>query len=269
MSGPIAMLGRIYAIALNTFREAIRKRFLIAVVILVVGVNLFATVLGEMSLHEEARVARDIGLFSISFFGSLTAMILGVLLLYSEIQKRTIHTILAKPIERHEFVLGKYFGMAITLALLVALFAFAMAGILALRDFAVTSAMIEAVVLSYGEVLVVAAIAIFFSSFSSPVLSGVFTLGIWFIGNRTAEIERIIASPDAGMAAVVGRVALHVVPDLHAFAISGSTVDGNPVSVHEDFVGWDYVITAWGHGALYIAALLVLAIVVFSRRDFS
>lgn len=265
----IGGLGRIYAIALNTFREAIRKRFLIAIVILVVAVNLFASVLGEMSLHEEARVARDIGLFSISFFGSVTAIILGVLLLYGEIQRRTIHTILSKPIERYEFVLGKYLGMAFTLGLLVALFALAMAGILFVRDLEVTSAMLEAVILSYLEVMVVAAIAILFSSFSSPVLSGVFTLGIWFLGNRTPEMVQIIGSDDGSGFATVARVALYIVPDLHTFSISGSTVDDTYVSVHGEFVGWDYVSTALGHGVLYIAVLLILATLIFSRRDFS
>ena len=265
----IDRLGRIYAIALNTFREAIRKRFLIAILILVVGVNLFASVLGEMSLHEEARVARDIGLFSISFFGSITAIILGVLLLYGEVQRRTIHTILSKPIERYEFVLGKYLGMAFTLGLLVALFALAMTGILFVRDLEVTSAMGKAVVLSYMEVMVVAAIAILFSSFSSPVLSGVFTLGIWFIGNRTPEMAQIIGSDDGGGFRAVARAALYIVPDLHAFSISGSALDGEYVSVHGDFVSWGYVSTAVGHGALYIAVLLILAAVIFSRRDFS
>ena len=265
----MGILGRIYAIALNTFREAIRKRFLIAVIVLVVAVNLFASVLGEMSLHEEARVARDIGLFSISFFGSMTAIILGVLLLYGEIQKRTIHVILCKPIERYEFVLGKYLGMAFTLGLLVALFAGATIGILWLRDLAVTSAMLEAVLLSYVEVMVVAAVAILFSSFSSPVLSGVFTLGIWFIGNRTPELSRLAESSELPTVRAVSEWTLYVIPDLRAFAISGSMVDEQYVSVHGEFVGWEYVATATGHGLLYIAVMLTLAAVIFSRRDFA
>ncbi|MCG8422972.1 MAG: ABC transporter permease [Proteobacteria bacterium] len=263
------MLGRIYAFALNTFREAIRKRFLIAIAILVVGTNMFAAVLGQMSLHEEARVARDVGLWSISFFGSMTAIILGVLLLYSEIQKRTIHTMLSKPVERYEFVLGKYLGMAFTLGLLVAVFTLAMASILFLRELEITDTMFKAVVLSYIEVMVVAAIAILFSSFSSPVLSGVLTGSLWFIGHRTPELVRIIDSAELGLFRVVARGTLFVVPDLHAFAISGSTVDGEHVSVHSSFVGWDYVMTAVGHGLFYIGLFLVLAIAIFSRRDFS
>ena len=90
---------------------------------LVAGANLLALVLGQMSIREEARVARDIGLAGISLFGSLTAIFLGVFLLYSEVQRRTIHAIVSKPIERWEFVVGKYLGMALVLTVLVALFA--------------------------------------------------------------------------------------------------------------------------------------------------
>jgi prolipoprotein diacylglyceryltransferase len=89
------MLGRIWAIALNTFREAARIKVLYGVLVLVVGANLLALVLGEMSYREEARVARDIGLAGMSIFGSLTAILLGLFLLYNEVQRRTVHAIVS------------------------------------------------------------------------------------------------------------------------------------------------------------------------------
>src|SRR5881394_1947679 len=119
-------LNRIWSIALNTFREAARIRVLYGILVLVVGANLFAVVLGQLSINEEARVARDVGLAGISLFGSLTAIFLGVFLLYTEVQRRTIHAIVSKPIERWEFVVGKYLGMAILLSVLVGVFAIAM-----------------------------------------------------------------------------------------------------------------------------------------------
>ena len=87
------MIGRIWAIALNTFREAVRIRVLYGILVLVIGANLFAIVLGEMATNEESRVARDVGLAGISLFGSLTAIFLGVFLLYTEVQRRTIHAL--------------------------------------------------------------------------------------------------------------------------------------------------------------------------------
>ncbi|HEY1812633.1 MAG TPA: ABC transporter permease subunit [Kofleriaceae bacterium] len=262
------MLGRIWAIALNTFREAARIRVLYGIVVLVLGSNLLAIVLGRMSMHEEQRVARDVGLAGIALFGSLTAIFLGVFLLYTEVQRRTIHAIVSKPIERWEFVLGKYLGMAIVLTILVALFALAMIGMLTWQHVGVSGAVVKAVLLAWGEVLTVAAIAIFFSSFSTPFLSGIFALAMWAIGRVTPDIEAAIRT-GSSLIRSVARVALEIVPDIHLFSPSGRVVEGTAVSVHADFVSWGYVGLAWVHGLGWIAALLALACLLFHRRDFA
>ncbi len=262
------MIGRLYAIALNTFREAIRHRIIYGILAVAFGFNLFAIVLGAMSLHQESRIARDVGLAGVSLFGSITAIVLGVSLLYGEVQRRTIYTIVSKPLERYEFVLGKYVGMAFTLTVLVAVFALAMSLLLFLQDVPFSSAVPKAVALGYLEVLVVAAIAIFFSSFSSPFLSGVFSFGLLFLGRVTPEMRAISEQGDAGAMGPVIDAALVIVPDLHLFGISGGTVDGEHVSVHGEFVGWGYVATAGGYALLVIGVLLALSCAIFSRRDF-
>lgn len=263
------MIGRVYAIALNTFREAIRQRVLYGILVIALGLNLFSLVLGEMSLHEEARIARDVGLGGVSLFGSIIAIILGVTLLYGEIQKRTIHTIVSKPIERHEFVLGKYLGMATTLTILVVIFAVEMYLVLLLQDVPFTVRLGKAIALAFIEVLVVAAIAVFFSSFSTPFLAGIFTFGAFFVGRVTPELRAAIESTRSEVIQAICRGALKVVPDLHIFSVSGSVMDGQHVTVHGgDFVPWSYVATAAGYGALYVGVLLLLAIVIFGRRDF-
>jgi ABC-type transport system involved in multi-copper enzyme maturation permease subunit len=263
------VIGRIYAIALNTFREAIRQRVLYGILVVVVGFNLFAIVLGEMSLHEEARVARDVGIAGVSLFGAITAIILGVSLLYGEIQKKTLYTILAKPIERHEFVLGKYLGMATTLTLLVVLFAVAMVGLLWLQDVEATPALAKAVILAYQEVLIVAAVAVFFSSFSTPFLSGIFTFAVFFVGRVTPEMRGAVEQSKLGWVRDVCGLALKVLPDFHVFSISGGVVEGEHVSIHSDFVAWSYVGTATAYALFLIACLLVLSAVIFSRRSFT
>jgi hypothetical protein len=264
------MIGRIYAIALNTFREAVRQRVMYGILVVALALNLFSLVLGEMSLHEEARVARDVGLGGVSLFGSLIAIVLGVSLLYGEIQKRTIHTIVSKPIARFEFVLGKYLGMAATLALLVVVFAIELFVILQLQDVAFDARLTKALVLAGFEVLVVAAIAILFSTFSTPFLAGIFTFGLFFVGRVTPEMRAAAEGAKNEVIRDVCKAALQVVPDLHLFSISGSELAGQHVSVHVgDFVSWGYVGVAAGHAALYVGLLLVLAILIFSRRDFA
>ncbi len=261
------MIGRIWAIALYTFREAARIRVLYGVLVLVAGANLLALALGQLSVHDAARVARDVGLAGISLFGSLTAIFLGVFLLYTEVARRTIHTIVTKPISRWEFVAGKYAGMALVLTVLVGVFALAMVAMLAVQGAGVSSGVGKALVLSWLEVETVAAIAIFFSAFSTPFLSGIFALALWVIGRLTPDLEATaqLLSPHLRTAA---RIALEIVPDIHLFAVSGRTLDGSAVSVHGDFVPWSYVALAGAHGLGWIVALLALAALVFHRRDF-
>ena len=262
------MIGRIWAIALNTFREAARIRVLYGILVLVVGANLLAIVLGQMAAHEEARVARDVGLAGISLFGSLTAIFLGVFLLYTEVQRRTIHAIVSKPIERWEFVIGKYLGMALVLSVLVAVFGVAMAFVLAIKGVAISSAVLQAIVLAWCEVLTVAAIAIFFSSFSTPFMSGIFALAMWVLGRLTPDVEAA-SQTAAPWIRTLTKITLEIVPDLHLFAISGRMLDGDHVSVHAEFVSWGYVGLSALHGLGWIVGLLALASLLFHRRDFS
>jgi ABC-type transport system involved in multi-copper enzyme maturation permease subunit len=261
------MIGRIWAIALNTFREAVRIRVLYGIIVLVVGANLMTIVLGQMANNEEARVTRDIGLAGISLFGSLTAIFLGVFLLYTEVQRRTIHAIVSKPIERWEFVVGKYLGMALVLTVLVAMFAVAMLGMLGLQGIEITSAIAKAVVMSWFEVMTVAAIAIFFSSFSTPFLSGIFALALWVIGRVTPDLETATQSASPSIQ-WIAKITLQIVPDLHVFSVSGRTIDGVTVSVNGDFVSWGYVGMSALHGMGWIVGLLVFAALLFQRRDF-
>jgi Cu-processing system permease protein len=261
------MIRRIWAIALNTFREAARIRVLYGILVLVLGSNLLALLLGELSLREGGRVARDVGLAGISLFGSLTAIFLGVFLLYTEVQRRTIHAIVAKPISRWEFVVGKYAGMAVVLTVLVAVFAIAMVGMLMVQGTGMSSGVAKALVLSWFEVLTVAAIAIFFSSFSTPFLSGIFALAMWVIGRLAPDLEAA-TKLTAPWIRITTRVAIEIVPDIHLFAVSGRTLDGSAVSVHGDFVSWGYVALASAHGLGWIIGLVALAAILFHRRDF-
>jgi ABC-type transport system involved in multi-copper enzyme maturation permease subunit len=266
---------RVFAIALNTFREAIRQKVLYGILVVVLGANLFALVLGEMSLHNEARVAVDVGLAGVSLFGSITAIVLGVSLLYNEVQRKTIHVILAKPIARHEFVLGKYLGMAITLTLLVALFAAFLAGLLALsravnptEPVGFSGAIWKAVLLGWMEVLIVAALAVFFSSFSTPYLSGIFTFALFLLGRTSDELRVSILKFRRAWIRAIAWVGLNAIPDLRMFGISGGEIDGRPVSVHADFVAWSYVGSAALYALSWTAGLLILAMLVFRRREF-
>jgi ABC-type transport system involved in multi-copper enzyme maturation permease subunit len=270
-AGVLGSLGRVWAIALNTAREAVRNRVLYVLVAFVVALMGFSVVLGELSLGEEVRVIKDLGLAGISLFGTIIALFLGVNLLSKELDKKTVYAVIPKPLHRWEFLLGKFAGLAVTLVALVALMSLALAGFVAAEGGVHGVLLVRAELLIALELLLLTAVALLFSSFSSPYLSAMFTAGVWIIGRNTTELRAFAEGKLDGTTTgqLIAAVAA-VVPDFHLFYVSGGTLDdGHVATIHETFVSWGYVAGAGGYAALYAAACLVLATLIFARRDFT
>ncbi|MCA9699612.1 MAG: ABC transporter permease, partial [Myxococcales bacterium] len=165
------MWARIWAIALNTFREAVRNKVLAILVLFAVALMAFSLVLGQLSLHEEVRIIKDLGLAGISLFGVVIALFLGVNLLSKELDRKTVYAIIPKPLHRWEFLLGKYLGLVVTMTALVVLMSLVLAAFLAVQGGGHGVTMVRAEVLIWLELLLLMAVAMLFSSFSSPWLS--------------------------------------------------------------------------------------------------
>lgn len=259
---------RIGALGINTFREAVRNRVLYSLLLFAVGLMLSALVLGKLSLHEEGRITRDVGLGGISLFGVLIAIFVGVNLVYKELDKKTVFSLASKPIHRYELILGKFVGMVLTLAVQIAIMAVVLVAVLAVQHLPVDAGLYRAIVLCFLESMVVASVAILFSSFSSPFLSGAFTLGLFFVGRSLPELREVMNKLELGTGGVVLKSVLYVVPDLRLFYVSGSLIDGRWVSIHGDFIAWSYVAGTLVYAVGYAAVALTLASIFFSRRDF-
>ncbi len=179
---------KIWAIILNTFREAVRDRVLYAIVFFAVVILLISTIMDVITIGQRAKIIIDMGLASISIFGALIAIFVGIGLVYKEIEKRTIYTIVSKPVARWQFLLGKYFGLVLTLAVQVAAMSAIFFIIVASEMGRVPPLLYLAVGMTFLELMVVCAVAIFFSSFSTPILSGMYTLGVYLIGHLTRDL---------------------------------------------------------------------------------
>lgn len=263
-----AALQRVWAIALNTFREATRNRVLYVLVLFAVGLMGFSIVLGELSLHEDVRVIKDIGLAGISIVGLVIALFLGVNLLSKELDRKTVFFVIPKPLHRHEFLLGKYLGMVVMLGVLVVLMASILAAVLATQGGTHDVALVRAEVLVLLELWLVVAVAMLFSSFSSPYLSAMFTAGLWIVGRNSGELRTFATGKlaDTPLGDLLSTVAA-VMPDFHVFFVSGGTLGDTPVSIHGGFIGWSYVAEVAVYAAAYGGVCLALATVLFSRRD--
>jgi len=258
------MMRRIWAVALNTFREALRNRVLMVLLLFAVGLMAFSLVLGELSLHEEVRVIKDIGLAGISAVGILIALFLGVNLLSKELDRKTVYFVIPKPLHRWEFLLGKYAGIAGTLAILVVTMAVILGLFVIGQGGRPGLAMVRAEMLILLELWLLTAVALLFSAFSSPYLSAMFTGSLWVIGRNTLELRTFADKFEGTPLSALLRAVTWIVPDFHLFYVSGASV-----TVHESFVSWVYIVQASAYAVAYSVACLVIAMLLFARRDFT
>ena len=258
----------IAAIALNTFREAIRDKILYVLFIFGVLMILVSRAIGWVSFGQESKIMTDLGLGAIWIFSGMVSIFIGTGLIYKEIDKRTIYTILSKPAQRWHFLAGKYLGLLLTTLLNLLLLSAAFLSYLWLSDAPVTLALVQALFLTLVEMMVVTAIAIFFSSASTPILSAIFTTVIFFSGQLTKWIVDLGSSMRA-TAPWVEKL-LHgiylVLPNLHNFNVRREAV----LATQDHLNIAIPVAEMWSvsiYGLSYTLALLFAAHLFFSRRN--
>jgi ABC-type transport system involved in multi-copper enzyme maturation permease subunit len=251
----------IKVIALNTFKEAVRDRVLYLLLFFAAMSIVLARVLAVLTVGDRTKVIKDVGLASISFFGALMAILIGTGLVYKEIEKRTIFTLISKPIRRHEFLLGKFFGLVLTLAVMMGAMSLIFLVLVFAHTFQVEGRLLLAVLLIFLELILITAVAVLFSCFSTPILSSLFALSFYLIGHFSWGLETLIKKTPPGAGRVLLRVLYTVLPDLENFNIKTEVVHGLAVPS-------GLVLHAAAYGLVYTAFVLALATLVFRRRDF-
>jgi hypothetical protein len=251
-------MNRIRAIAWNTFREAVRNKILYSLLFFAVLIILSALAIGNLTLHEEVRTIRDVGLFGIDIFGVIIAIFVGVNLLYKELDLKTVYTILPKPLWRWEFVLGKWLGMLLTLAVQMAVMGAVLALVLASEGASFDVPMVKAVWLLFVNVMVVTSIAVFLLGLFQPVSVRLLRPRL-FRGRPLGARHPRARRESWGQAPRPSSIFFcNLMPNLHLFYPSGAIVGAEDLSVHRQFVGADYILSATGYGIAYSLVVLVL-----------
>lgn len=252
---------KIQAVALNTFREAVRDRILYSVLAFALLLIAASAILASLSIGQEGKIVKDLGLASSSLFGTFIAIFLGIGLVSREIERRTIYAIIAKPIHRFQFLLGKYIGLVLTLLVTVGVMVLLVVGLAWAVDGHWTPGLLAVAGLDFLTLMIVTAVAILFSTFSTPTLSAIFTLAIFVIGRLSGDL-RWFAEQFAGPGLRGAIQVLYLIlPDLSRFQIGPQVVHGLPLAPAG--IAWAAL-----YGIVYILVLLLLAIGVFQRRDF-
>lgn len=251
----------VLGIAANTFREGVRDRLFLAVGVFAAFVLASSLVIGPLSLGEQTRITEDIGLAAISILSFMIAVLVGTSIVYREIERRTIYTVISKPVERWQFILGKFVGLAGTVTLLVA----SMTVLLLLIDFAVARQfngnILVAILLTWMELMLLTALSVLMSTIASPILGAIFSLLLYVIGHASADIRDLAVRFGSGVLRVMTDVVYYAVPNLEYLNVRSKVTHG--VNIDPAYVAF-----ASAYALLYAIAFLVIAVLVFERKEF-
>lgn len=264
----------IMLVALHVFRDSVRDKVLYSIVAFAVLLMAASYLIGQLTAGQDVKIIKDLGLAAMSLFGLFIAIFIGIGLVAREIERRSIYAVLAKPVTRTELIVGKYLGLVGTLAVNLAVMGIAfylvllyMARVLPASAVAASAApvidpmLLVAMGLILGELALVTAVALFCSTFSSSaLLSAALTAGVWVAGQFGADLKNLDQAVESPAAAAIGQALYYVLPNFAAFDIKAQVVHGMPVAA-------SYVALTAVYGLIYVALLLVAAVLVFSRRD--
>ena len=252
---------RIGALAGNTFREAVRNKLLYNLLLFAVLMIASSVIIADLHLGHAERIYLDFGLSAIALFGTLIAIFVGINLVYREISLKTVYTLLAKPVHRWEFLLGKYAGLVALLFLEIALMGGCFLVLLLLQDSEVTSSLVLAIGMIFLELVLITAVAIFFSSFTTPYLAGMFTVALWIIGHLLADLRAFGEHSEIGSLQRLTEVLYWTLPNLDRVDIKSLAAAGHPLETAQLAVSALYAVG-------YSTMLLLASVVLFRRRDF-
>ena len=251
----------IRAIAGITFKEAKRDRILY-LLFFFAGLGIVAArALAVLTVGDRVKIIKDVGLASIAVFGVLMAILVGTGLVYKEIDKKTIFTLLAKPLHRAEFILGKFLGLVVTLFVMTLGMTAIFLAIVFVHTLKLEPALLVAVAYIFLELVLITAVAILFSSFSTPILSSLFAMAFYAIGHLSWGLGLILKKMRPGLGKALVRAVYVILPDLENFNFKTEVVHGLPIPPGIYFSSFLY-------GVCYTAFLLGLAVLIFRRRDF-
>jgi ABC-type transport system involved in multi-copper enzyme maturation permease subunit len=250
---------RLLAVAANTYRESVRERVLYNLVFFAMLMTLSGLLLNKLSLRQDEKIVKDLGLASIEVFGTMIAIFVGVGLVAKELERRSLYPLLAKPLSREEFVLGKFLGLGLTLLVNTAVMTLGLLATLLLTRGSFDPRLLEAVFAIYLGLLLVVALALLFSTLASPALAAVCTVSTVVAGRFSDVIHNMKdVIPDAPVLLI--KLLYYALPNFRNFDLKDRVVYGDPVSAAD---------LAWigAYAAVYVALLLVATLVAFSRKE--
>ena len=252
---------QVRAIAVNTFKETIRDRVLAVIVVFALLMIVGGLWLGSISLGEQGRMMKDFGLAAVTGFGLIVAVFIAAGLVHKEVEKRTVFVLFSKPVSRGAFIAGKFLGLCGTMAVVLAgmgLFLFALVGIL---DGHASGMVLVAIAMIYVQLLTVMAVTIFFSTLGSAILASVLGICVFVAGQLSQNVLSLTRLCKNPLTEALSWVVYVIIPNLAAVDVKAGVVG-------EETLAWGQIGLWTAYLAAYIVVVLVLAAVIFRRKEF-
>ena len=264
----------IRSIALNVFKESVRDKVLYNLVFFAVMLIAVSYLLGELTAGQDVKIIKDLGLAAMSVFGLFIAVFIGIGLVSKEVERRSIYSLLAKPISRQQFIVGKYLGLVLTLLVNVTVMTIAYYAVLGIMAWtagswmrpeweapALDPALLKAVAMIFLQLMIVTAVALLFSTFSSPMLAAALTFGLYIVGHFNTDLRQFQTVVRSRAVVYLARAVYYVLPNLAPFDLKAAVV-------HAQHVPGGLMVLNTVYALLYITALMVATTLIFLRRDF-
>lgn len=282
-----------WVIARNTFGDSLRKRVLLIFLLLAFVMLTLALLLNYFTAREQTSIFLSTGLFIILVFGALIAITTAVFLIPNEIERRTIYSVLAKPLERWEFFMGKFLGGALTVAFMTGLMALALALVLVVLAAKPPTSAIESAtnaagqgvnfkewmqragmslallsrgaIVIYFQLVIVTAIATTLSLFLTPTVNFSMTAFIWIVGNLQWLVAALAGrNTEFPIVSWIAKFFYYLLPHFHDFNIMGSIVHPEvPIKVNHGL----YAVQVSAYGVVYALFILLAGIMAFDRKE--
>jgi ABC-type transport system involved in multi-copper enzyme maturation permease subunit len=252
---------RIGTIAHNTIREAIRNKLLYTLLFFAIVLIGTGVLISTLSYVESGRILQDVGLAAIRLMSVGIGVFVGVGLIHGEVERRTIYTILSKPVSRVEFLLGKYVGLVLTTWLMLVVMGLAFTIVSLGSGAPLDGGHLVAFGLIAMELVVMVAVATLFSAFTTPMLASLFTVGVYLLGHLSRDLRQLGEQAKTESVQPISDFLFRVLPDLESFNRTIEAVHQLPIPASE--VAWSIV-----YGLGYATGLLIIASYLFARRDF-
>ena len=253
-------LSRVVAVAANTFRETVRERVLYNLVFFAILMTLSGLLLRDLSIRQDEKIIKDLGLAAMELFGHLIAIFIGIGLVSKEIERKSLYPLLAKPLSRDELFLGKFAGLGFTLLVNVAAMAAGLFATLLITYRKADPALLKAVFAIYLSLLLVVAIALLFSTVTSTALAAVCTVSLVLAG-RFSDVIRNMKQVAPEVPDLLVEVLYVALPNFRNFDLKNQVTYG-------DYVPWSAVAWITLYAIAYIGAVLGIGVALFRRKEF-